>query len=48
MNLTKSVLKFDENEVALLCSSEKCYLSFLKTKEITETENYLNYEKILV
>ena len=45
MNITNSLLNFDENELETICNSDECYLSSLTTGKKSETENYLNYER---
>lgn len=45
MNITNSLLNFDENELETICNSDECYLSSLSTRKKSETENYLNYDR---
>ena len=44
MSLAKSIFNFDENELEIICSSEECYLSLMKTRKQSEAENFLKYE----
>ena len=45
MNLTSSILNFDENEIDTICSGNECYLSSLNTKKKSEAEKILRFER---